>query len=74
MHPETESPATSIATTMKPHAQPPLLCVESSGWRPIGRQSIFMRSNELCHRSPRDFFYPAWQERFREFEATSVLG
>ena len=27
-----------------PHAQPPLLCVESSGWRPIGRQSIFLNS------------------------------
>ena len=36
-----------------PHAQPPLLWVKSSGWRPIGRQSIFMRSNQLYHRSPR---------------------
>jgi hypothetical protein len=34
-----------------PHAQPPLLRVESSGWRPIGRQSIFLRSNEFYHRS-----------------------
>ncbi len=35
-----------------PHAQPPLLRVESSGWRPIGRQSIFLKSNEFYHRSP----------------------
>ena len=35
-----------------PHDQPPLLCVESSGWRPIGRQSIFLKSNEFYHRSP----------------------
>ncbi len=54
MHPEIESPATSISNHNEmPHFQPPPPCVESSGWRPIGRQSIFMRSNDLYHRSPR---------------------